>query len=230
MNNAPDEGAAWGPSSTEVRALIDRIAGSFSAGEHAAEIRGAREAFDQERGRVFDDDELYPQHMARFLEWYSLERELKGEGAPPVVKLLRRGGLQGECELALALARSHISIFEVVACHGRSLRVYDLVGSSFWKVRIAGPAVGLGPRDIAEVRLIPWRHEVALGPAMIFHPPTAHQAIHRLVEERTAAGRIDASIVADLAEMRLRFARYRNMAIEHIYKERSTRGGGVERL
>jgi len=144
---------------------------------------------------------------------------------PPVVKLLRRGKLQGERELALALARSYISIFEVVACDACSLRVYDLVGSSFWRVRIRGRAVGLGPRDIAEARLIPWRHEVALGPTVIFHPPMARDSIHRLVEERTAAGRMDASIVADLAEMRLRFARYRNMAIEHIYKERSARWG-----
>lgn len=229
MNGEAEAAADWGPSAPAISALVDGVAAAFSADSYAAQIRAARQEFDHQRGRIFDDDETYALHMARFLEWYALERELEDERIVPVVHLLRRGALDGERELALAMARSHNSLFEVLASASRSLRLYDLVGSSFWSVRIPGPALGLEVGDIAEARLIPWRHEVALGPVVIFHPRAAREAIHRIVEARNRAGQLDQSLVAELAEMRLRFGRYRNMAIEHIYKEREPHDAGASR-
>lgn len=203
------------------RELIDDVGARYGTGPHEAEIRAARQEFDELRGRVFDDDDLYQQHMALFLEWYVLDRPLGGDPRTPLRLALAAGEIEASAlPLARALARSHRSVFEVVRARGEGLRLYDLVGDSFWYVPLERPVVGVVRGEIFEARLYAWDGAVRLGPHVFYHPRSAHDAIHALVQQRSAAGALDASLVFELAEMRLRHSRFRNIAIDHIYRSR----------
>lgn len=213
---------AEGPAAEEIGRLVDEIGARYAQGPYEAEIRAARTAFDDARGRVFDDDGLFAEHMALFLEWYVVERPLKREGETPLRIMLGSGELsEADLPLAKALARSHRSAFEVVALRPAGLRLYDLVGDSFWWLPLGrGPGVGIVRGEIFEARLLPWQGAVALGPQVFYQPREAHDAIHRLIELRGKRGRLDEGLVFELAEMRLRHSRFRNIAVDHIYRDR----------
>jgi hypothetical protein len=203
------------------RGLIDSVGARYGTGPFEDEIRSARQQFDELRGRVFDDDELYQQHMALFLEWYVLERPLLEAGRPPLREALARGSVSADEEaLARALARSHRSLFEVVRIRDADLRLYDLIGDSFWLVPLSRPVVGVVRGEVFEARLHAWEGVVRLGSQLFYHPRAAHDLIHQLVRGRAATDRLDASLVFDVAEMRLRYSRFRNIAIDRIYRER----------
>ncbi|MCK5800724.1 MAG: hypothetical protein KAI47_26235 [Deltaproteobacteria bacterium] len=205
----------------EQNALIDDIGTRYGAGAFDDEIRAARKDFDALRGRVFDDDTIYPTHMAFFLEWYVIERALTGREASPLVAALEAGEVaDARRPLAEALAHSHRALFEVLRAEERGLRLYDFVGDCFWWAHLGRPWVGVVRGEIFEGRLIPWEGGVRLGPHVFYHPREAHDAIRCLVEARSAAGRLDTSLPFDLAEMRLRESRFRNIAIDQIYRDR----------
>ncbi|PID38122.1 MAG: hypothetical protein CSA65_03550 [Proteobacteria bacterium] len=212
------------PLATEVadpgRRLIDAVGARYGDGAYAEEIRAAREQFDALRGRVFDDDAIYLQHMALFLEWYVLERALNSEGRPPLHVALCAGAIASEDRpLAEALARSHRSAFEVVRNGDEGLRLYDLIGDSFWYVPLKQAIVGVVRGEIVEARLYVWEGSVRLGPHVFYHPRTAHDMIHQIVRQRAAAGTLDSGLVFELAGMRLRHSRFRNIAIDRIYRD-----------
>lgn len=213
---------AEGPAAEELGRLVDEIGARYAQGPYEAEIRAARAGFDDARGRVFDDDGLFAEHMALFLEWYVVERPLKREGETPLRVMLGSGELsEADRPLAEALARSHRSAFEVVGLRPAGLRLYDLIGDSFWWLPLGrGPGVGIVRGEIFEARLLPWQGAVALGPQVFYQPREAHDAIHRLIEARGKRGRLDEGLVFELAEMRLRHSRFRNIAVEHIYRDR----------
>lgn len=207
--------------SSDVRGAIDVLAERYGAGEHKGEIEAAREQFDSRRGRAFDDDPVYADHMALFLEWYLLERPMDQSGVAPVVVALRCAELARIRALLVSLANSHRSVFEVTRWTDTTAFLQDLVGGGRWRARCERSWAALDPREIFEGRLIPWEGEVVLGPTVLFHPRQAREAVHRLIEVRRNRGQLDREVVFDLAEMRLRFSRLRHIAVEHVYRERS---------
>jgi hypothetical protein len=201
---------------------IDQVATRYAAVPGPGEIERARQEFDGLRGKIYDDDELYPIHMAAFLEWFVIERPLSG-GEPPVVRALREGAGGLDRELLRALAASHRSLFEVLA--PGPMQVADLVYGGRWRVAREQPMDAVQAGDAFEGRLIPWRGRVVFGPVFCFHPRQARPHIHQLVRQAEAEGRLGPSLVFSLAEMRLRYSRFRNIAVERIYTW-STRGAG----
>lgn len=200
---------------------IDRVATRFAGIPHEGEIERAREAFDARRGRIYDDDELFPMHMSAFLEWFVLERPIPTQGAPgeeetPAVQAIREKSLSPEDEtLMRALAVSHRSLFEVLEPGG--VLLFDLILGGQWRVDLDRPLDGIGPGDIFEARLIPWEGEVRYGPAFLFHPRDARPHILSLLEQAEGAQGLGVEVICTLAEMRLRHSRFRNIPVERIY-------------
>jgi hypothetical protein len=203
--------------SRRVRDLVDRIAARYTEGSLADELERGRAEYDAGRGRVFEDDDVYATHMAAFLEWFVIERATRG-GEPPVAVALQEPHVAPEDEAVLrALAWSHRSVFEIEQREQQGLRLHDLVAGGRWRVSCEVPPHGMEPREVLEARLLPWNGAIALGPVVLFHPREARPHIHALVEQRRAQGRLDGQLTSELAEMRLRFGRFRNIAIDRIY-------------
>ncbi len=205
--------------------IIDGLATRYAALPGEGEIERARQDFDARRGKVYDDDDLYQTHMAHFLEWYALERA-SVEGMTPAEHVLATDPPGGEeLDLLLALSRSQRGLYELVKPmpDGSGSLIHDLILGGRWRVESAAPLAGLEPGDIFEARLIPWEGTVRFGPVFYFHPTVATSAIHALLEHAAGDGAIDDSIICDLAEMRLRYSRFRNIAVERIYTTQEAR-------
>ena len=207
--------------------IIDGLATQYAAVPGEGEIERARQTFDGRRGKVYDDDDLYQTHMACFLEWYVLERVVL-EGMTPAEHALATDPPHGqELDLVLALSRSQRGLFEmlnpVADGGGCGTLIHDLLLGGRWRVESAAPLAGLEPGDIFEARLIPWEGQVRFGPVFYFHPTAATPAIHTLLDGAAQRGALDDSIICDLAEMRLRYSRFRNIAVDRIYTTQESR-------
>lgn len=205
----------------EVPACVDRVATHFARPPLDGEIARARVEFDQQRGAVCDDEELFGNHVAAFLEWYAIDRPLGTEG-PPVTRALQLGGIDSP-HLLRALARSQHSLFEVVdprLAEPQGLRLLDLVGGGLWRVDLELPMAGLTRGDIFEARLIPWEGRVRFGPVFCYHPREARTAIHEVVSRGRALRWSRFQVICALARMRLKHSRCRNMPAARIYTVR----------
>jgi hypothetical protein len=201
-----------------IPACLDAVALRYSTPPWDAEIRRARTEYDEQRGRIYDDDELFETHMALFLEWYVLERPVVGSD-PPIVHLLREGPVaEAERPLLEALARSQRSLYEYIdeVARGQVL-LRDLVLDGLWRVAKGPLGDGLDVGDLFEARLVPWEGGVRFGPSFFFHPREARRAILEIQDRLRREGRLGLDVTFLVAEMRLRYSRFRNIAVERIY-------------
>ena len=215
-----------------VELAVEQLAARFARPPLDGEIARARAEFDRQRGAVCDDEELYETHVGAFLEWYCLERPLKG-GEPPVTLRLREllgnrareGEVSDESRILMALATAGHSVFEVL--HTRlsqagCTRLLDLPGGGVWRVQNGRIGTGILARgDIFEARLVPWEGEVRLGPVLVFHPRGARESIHRVLGELRAQG-AQREMAQRLAAMRLQHDRCRNIPMDRIYALRTS--------
>ena len=92
-----------------LQALLDRVVTEAAA--HAGELVAAREEWDARTGKVFDDDPLYEERTAAFLEWYVLERG--AEAGPTFVERALHAATDGDRQGLTLLSRTHRSLFLV---------------------------------------------------------------------------------------------------------------------
>src|SRR6185436_226071 len=94
----------------------------------------ARELWDRQAGLVHDDEELYEERAAAFLEWFTLD--LRGDGSAPIDRMLGAAADEAPERPALvALAASHRSVFRVRQVHADGLLLDDLWGGAAFRVR-----------------------------------------------------------------------------------------------
>ncbi len=211
---------------------IERLAATYTAPPWVEEMGRARREFDGLRGKVYEDDGIFENHLLAFLEWYVLERALE-DGQPPVVLELRRAAAvcsgsaprgredgppaDPDLQVLRALALSYRSLFEVVDSLASSVRVHDLIRGGLWAIETGRPLDGFDPGILFEGRLCPWEGGVRFGPVFFFHPQAARESVHAVLAHASAEGKLEPGLIHRLAEMRLKHDRFRNIAIDRIY-------------
>jgi hypothetical protein len=203
-------------------AVIDDVASRYARDPWDLEIARARATFDGLRGQVYDDEAVFDDHMAAFLDWYTVERALP-DGLTPVVADLAaaleegRGLSPEQWAIRRALGLSHRTLLELHELTPGGMRLLDLIEGGFWRIERDAPRDGLRRGEIFEGRLIPWEGGVVLGPVCWWHPSEAAPQIRTLVREASARGLRTSKLVDRLAQMRLRHTRFRNIALARIY-------------
>lgn len=185
----------------------------------ASAAQAARKEYEERRGKVHQDDELWEQWSAAFVEWYVVERV--GEGAlPPVAATYRewRTANDERADVARALLTSQRSLFEVraLAKDGR-VELLDLLGGADYEVRDR-PLDGVEVGDVAELRLVGVRGEVRFGRTFIYHPKDARGAIVERARAMLAKGASRRDVIDKIAQLRVQVTRYRHMAPARVYE------------
>jgi hypothetical protein len=209
--------------STLVEVLDGMIA--FAAADEGELVR-AREEWGEAAGRVFDDDPLYEERTAAFLEWYTLDRT-GPDGRTPAERFTAAEGAPAEtgdperARWARTLARSHRSLFRVQRLHEDGLVVDDLLGGGAFDVTERRRLDGFEEEEIFEARLVA---DVERPPAVLFgrsfqfHPREARREILRHVQRATAAMEPRAATLFRLLRLRLKAVRYRHVPPDKIYE------------
>jgi hypothetical protein len=200
---------------------LDSLIERFGQGVHQGEVIRAKSEYQERTGKVFEDDPIYEERTVSFLEWYVLDRPLDEAGIPPVVLALRDAAAPGAAEHTQAwraLARSHLSLFEVLELEEGRVLLADLVGGARFAVAERRRFHGVASGDLVTARLIGYAGDVRFGRTFSYHPAGARAAILGHVHRIRAAGGTRADAVDYVMSLRVRCERYKHVAQERVYE------------
>jgi hypothetical protein len=204
-------------------ALLDEVIDDLYA-RHTAdtdEAGLARRDYEERRGKVHQDDELWEAWSAAFVEWYVVERVVPGSQLPPAVQTyreLRAAGDEARAEIVAALITSQRSLFEVRAMGRGKIELLDLLGGAELHVSEQRQLHGVEVGDIAELRLVGIQSEVHFGKTFIYHPKAARGAIVERARAMLAKGATRRDVIDQIAQLRVQVTRYRHMPPSRVYE------------
>ena len=197
--------------------VIETLYARHTTDPEAASI--ARREYEERRGKVHQEDELWEPWSAAFVEWYVVERVSQG-GVPPALLSAREMRESGDprADLVAALVTSHRSLFEVTAMKPGRIEVVDLLGGAELHVVEQRALHGVEVGDVAELRLVGTRGEVRFGRTFIYHPKAARGAIVERARAMLSHGASRRDVIDQIAQLRVQVTRYRHMAPARVYE------------
>jgi hypothetical protein len=205
-----------------IAAELDRVIEELYATHTADAIAAgaARREYEERRGRVHQDDELWEAWSAAFVEWFVVERVGASEAVPPAAHTYRRlcAERNPRAELVAALVTSQRSLFEVRAMGRGCIELLDLLGGAEVEVSEQRQLHGVEVGDVAELRLIGAGGEVRFGRTFIYHPKAARGAIVERAHALLAGGATRRDVIDQIAQLRVQVTRYRHMPPARVYE------------
>ncbi len=198
--------------------LLDELVQRYGDEPHLADIAAARKEFDERRGRVFEDEDLWEEWTRAFLEWYVVERVVPGDDFPPAARALADETDPTRAAAIRALLTSQRSLFEVRALHPDGVELRDILGGALFDVTEERALFGVAVRDIAELRLIGFAGEIRFGRTFCFHPAGTREAIHGHARRILGRGGDRRDVIDYCASLRIRCERYRHVSPIRIYE------------
>lgn len=200
-----------------IAAALDALLERFGSGAFSDEALAARAEYDERRGRVFEDEELWEPRIAAFQEWYLLERVPGGRDLPLAAEALAEETAPERASVLRALLTSHRSVFEVAALAVGSVKLVDLIGGARFAVSEPRAMHGVRVGDVVETRLVGLAGEVLFARTFVFHPAGTELAIEQHID-RMVAERVDRRDIVDyLASLRVKCERYKHLPAERVY-------------
>lgn len=195
--------------------VIEELYARHTADADAAQA--ARKAYEERRGKVHQDDELWEPWSAAFVEWYVVERIAPGETLPLAAQSYREA--TGDKAAAIrALVTSHRSLFEIRAMGKGQVELLDLLGGAEITVDEQRALHGVEVGDVAELRLIGVGGEVRFGRTFIYHPKAARGAIVERARAMLGSGASRRDVIDHIAQLRVNVTRYRHMPVARVYE------------
>lgn len=203
-------------------AVLDRVMDALIE-EHMQDedrVVAARREFEDRRGRVFQEEELWERWSAAFVEWFVIERVGEGD-LPPAARSLARARAEGrerDAAAIRALLTSHRSLFEIRALREGRVELLDLLGGAEIRVAEQRAMHGVGVGDVAELRVVGFEGDVVFGRTFVFHPPAAREAILGHARRLTGDGADRRAVIDHVAALRVKVERYRHMPPARVYE------------
>ena len=184
----------------------------------------ARREYEERRGRVHQDDELWEPWSAAFVEWYVVERVGPGETRPPAAATYRELAAAGDprADAVAALVTSHRSLFEIRAMARGRIELTDLLGGAVFHVDEQRALHGVEVGHVAELRLVgvcgALGGEIQFGRTFIYHAKAARAAIVERARAMLASGSSRRDVIDHIAQLRVQVTRYRHMPVARVYE------------
>jgi len=203
-------------------ALLDEVIETLYA-RHTTDpeaASSARREYEDRRGKVHQEDELWEPWSAAFVEWYVVERVPPGERHPPAVATYRELAAAGDprAAVARALVTSQRSLFEIRAMARGRVELLDVLGGAAFHVNELRALHGVEVGDIAELRLVGIADEIQFGRTFLYHPKAARSAIVERARTMLAAGSSRRDVIDHIAQLRVQVTRYRHMPVARVYE------------
>lgn len=184
----------------------------------------ARHDYEERRGKVHQDDELWEAWSAAFVEWFVIERVAPGETLPAAVATYRALAEAGDprAPVLRALVTSQRSLYEVREITRGRIELLDLLGGAVFHVDEQRALHGVEVGDVAELRLVgmsgPSGGEVQFGRTFIYHPKAARGAIVERARAMLGSGASRRDVIDHIAQLRVNVTRYRHMPVSRVYE------------
>jgi len=202
--------------------VLDQLVAEHTGDE--ARVVEARRLFEERRGRVFEDEELWETWSAGFVEWLVTEYVPRDRDLPAAADSLAAARAAGDLRRAAAIRAwltSHRSLWSVEKLGAGFVDLFDLLGGAH--VRVAEPRAlhGVAVGEVAELRVIGFESQVRFGRAFLFHPRGTRDALLDQARTITAAGGDRRAVLDQAALLRTKVLRYKHVDPARIYE----RGG-----
>jgi hypothetical protein len=203
-------------------ALLDEVIETLYA-RHTTDpeaASSARREYEDRRGKVHQEDELWEPWSAAFVEWYVVERVPPGERHPPAVATYRELAAAGDprAAVARALVTSQRSLFEIRAMARGQVELLDLLGGAVFHVDEQRALHGVEVGHVAELRLVGIAGEIQFGRTFIYHAKAARAAIVERARAMLAGGSGRRDVIDHIAQLRVQVTRYRHMPVARVYE------------
>jgi hypothetical protein len=204
-------------------ALLEQVTEELYA-KHTADTEQAavaRREYEERRGKVHQDDDLWEPWSAAFVEWLVVERVAPNETLPAAARTFAELAADDpKAAVVRALITSQRSLFEVRAMKkaSGSVELLDLLGGAVFHVDEQRALHGVEIGDVAELRLVGVGGEVRFGRTFIYHPKTARGAIVERARAMLAKGATRRDVIDQIAQLRVQVTRYRHMAPARVYE------------
>ena len=198
--------------------VIETLYARHTTDPEAASI--ARREYEDRRGRVHQEDELWEPWSAAFVEWYVVERVPPGERHPPAVATYRELAAAGDprAAVARALVTSQRSLFEIRAMARGQVELLDLLGGAVFHVDEQRALHGVEVGHVAELRLVGIAGEIQFGRTFIYHAKAARSAIVERARAMLDGGSSRRDVIDHIAQLRVQVTRYRHMPVARVYE------------
>jgi hypothetical protein len=180
-------------------------------------LRAARGEWDQRRGRVYEDEDLWELWTQGFLEWYAVERISSDEDYPPAARLIA-GSDPHKADALRAWMRSHRTLLEIIAIAGDRVEAIDLLGGAELSILEKRTLHGVDGGEIVEVRVVACGEDVHFGRSMCFHPQGTRAAIVDHARRMIDSGSDRRDVMDFCGKLRLRSERYGHMPAIKVYE------------
>lgn len=200
---------------------LDELIAFGSSEARKADLLAAKAEYFRMTGELFEDDKLFEQRMASFLDYYLFDRP-NAQGKTPAEELLEQRAASAPPE-ALGAYRGFTEtvhgLFEVRKLGKGTVRLRELHSGKDYDVTERRHVAGLEKGDILEARLIPFAGRLLFSGAFCYHPKVAAAAIRKEMKRRKKEqpDRPAKELAWDCAHMALKAERYRQIPIEKIY-------------
>jgi hypothetical protein len=200
---------------------LDQLITFASDEERKADLLSAKAEYFRLTGEVFEDDKVFEQRMASFLDYYLYDR-LSPRGLTPALELYRHKQQQGPSEEAQAFrcfTETVHGLFEVRRLSPGVVRLRELFSGKDFDVTERRSMAGLTKGDILEARLIPFSGHLLFSAAFCYHPRAAEKAIRKEVKRRKKKEpeREPRELAWECAKRALKVDRYKQLPIERLY-------------
>ena len=205
---------------------FDRLVADRTGDRRA--VAAARESFDERRGKVFQDEELWETWSSTFIEWFVLEYVAAGRErsvAHDALAAARAAGDEIGAAVLTAWLTSHRSLWTVARLGAGWVELFDLLGGAHVRVTEPRELHGVSVGEVAELRVIGFAERVWFGRAILYHPRGTRDALVEQARRVNAAGGDRIAVLDHAAQLRARVLRYRHVPAPRLY-ERGLDGKG----
>lgn len=198
-----------------IDALIDKLTAYISESGREADISEARAVYFRDSGSLHGDEATYDMRSANFLEWYIFDRTAGGKTfLEAYIDTIEDPEKKKVYE---SLKDGIRSVFELKKADDKLAHLTDLRnGKRYFAVPLCG-MVGLNRGELLDARILPYEDKYYLTGSYIVHPNKVKKFIVQMIKD--ADNRSDmGSALRMLANMSLKWERFRNYHLEDIYK------------
>jgi hypothetical protein len=198
--------------------VIETLYARHTTDPEAAQV--ARREYEDRRGKVHQDDELWEPWSAAFVEWYVVERVASRGRHPAAVATWRELAAAGDprADVVRALVTSQRSLFEIRAMARGKVELLDLLGGAVFHVDEQRALHGVEVGHVAELRLVGIAGEIQFGRTFIYHAKAARAAIVERARAMLSSGSSRRDVIDHIAQLRVQVTRYRHMPVARVYE------------
>lgn len=198
-----------------VEKLVDTLTAYISESGSEGDISEARDSYFRDSGSLHGDEATYDMRIANFLEWYIFDRTAGGKTF--LENFMDSLEDPEEKKIYGKLKEGVRTVFELKKADDKLAQLIDLRNGKRYSAVPLCSMAGLSRGDIVDGRILPSEDKFYLTGSYIVHPNKTKKFIVNMLKD--ADNRQDmGSALRMLANMSLKWERFRNYRLEDIYR------------